>query len=61
MLPLTHEDGDQRTKLVVVDSSGKDRPACITAQTMDGKVYIKYDDDETEYYTDLASLNYRWV
>ena len=60
MLPMTHTDGDQHTKLVV-DFNGRDRPACITAQTMDGKVYIKYDDEEQEYLVDLASLKYRWV
>ena len=57
MLPLSQPEGDARTRLVVQRNGQPDRSAAIVAQTIDGKVYIKYDDESTGgQYVDLSKI-----
>ena len=60
LLPMAAPDSDQSTRILVHDG-GQSRTATITAQTMDGRVYIKYDDSEAEVCISLSSLNYQWL
>ena len=60
MLPLAHADGDQPTRILLRDR-GRDRPATIQAQSMDGRVYWQYDDEEIQHCVDLASMKYQWL
>ena len=60
MLPLAHTDEDDATRLLV-SGPGRDRHATVTAQSADGKVYLRYDDDDTEHCVDLATLKYQWL
>ena len=60
LLPMAAPDSDQNTRILVHDG-GQSRTATIVAQAMDGRVYIKYDDSETEICVNLSSLNYQWL
>ena len=60
LLPMAAPDSDQNTRILIHDG-GQSRAATIVAQTMDGRVYIKYDDSETEICISLSSLNYQWL
>ena len=61
LLPLASESSDVNTRLVLTDA-GRDRPAEIKAQSMDGRVYVTYDDEPDETYCiDLSTSSYRWL
>ena len=60
LLPLSQPSEDQNTRLLIHEG-GRERRATIVAQSIDGKVYLKYDDDDEEHCVDLASLKYQWV
>ena len=60
MLPLAHVDGDTRTR-IGIHEGGRERRATIVNQTMDGRVYIRYDDETIDHCVDLASLRYEWL
>ena len=60
LLPMAAPDRDQNTRILVHDG-GQSRAATIVAQTMDGRVYIKYDESEAEVCVNLSSLNYQWL
>ena len=61
MLPLQQPSSDQRTRLSVERNGQPGRPATIVSQTIDGKVYLKYDDEDTEHCVDLSKLRYHWL
>ena len=52
-----------KTKLLVQDEKSNDqRSGTIKAQSLDGRVYIEYDDKPGEQVAeDLSKLNYVWV
>ena len=59
--PLVKPAGESPTRIAIANR-GRDRDATITAQTIDGKVYVRYDDDPSvEYCVDLTQLKYRWL
>ena len=60
LLPLAQTDVDQATRILVHQGSN-DRRATIKGQTMDGKVYIQYDDMDVEQCVDLSNLKYQWL
>ena len=65
LLPLTQVSEDSPTR-IRIDDKGRMRDATITAQSIDGEVYIKYDDESSmqlpaEHCVDLASAKYYWV
>ena len=53
-------DDDQNTR-ILIHEGGQSRSATIVAQSMDGRVYSKYDDSEVEVCLNLSSLNYQWL
>ena len=65
LLPQTpvSPEGDVKTKLLVQDEKSNDqRSGTIKAQSLDGRVYIEYDDKPGEQVAeDLSKLNYVWV
>ena len=61
MLPLSAPSSDQKTELLVFDS-GQERRAHVEAQSLDGKVYLRYEDDAEHLVCDeLSQLIYRWL
>ena len=65
LLPLTQVSEDSPTR-IRIDDQGRMRDATIKAQSIDGKVYIEYDDEQqmqlpTQHCVDLASAKYYWV
>ena len=60
ILPLAQPSADQRTR-IQVDIDGTYCSGTIQAQSIDGKVHIKFDDfEEVEVYG-LATWQYRWL
>ena len=60
MLPLTHSDDQQRTRLRITDGmSAKDGD--ITAQTADGRVYVRFDGQAEPTVVDLTRVSYEWL
>ena len=60
LLPLAREDDDSLTSMIYNDG-GRDRPAKVKAQSLDGKVYIEFDDEPgKEVCVDLSKSKYRW-
>ena len=60
LLPLAREDDDSLTSMIYNDG-GRDRPAKVKAQSLDGKVYIEFDDEPgKEICVDLSKSKYRW-
>ena len=57
---MARESEDVRARLVI-DDRGSQRGATVMAQSVDGKVYIRYDDEEIEHCVDLSSATYRWL
>ena len=61
LLPLAELSEDQATGILLSDR-GRDRPATVKAQCMDGKVYVVFDDDpHHEHLLDLATCKYQWL
>ena len=61
LLPLAHPEGDDRTRLLIAEGS-EQRRATIVAQAMDGRVYLKFDDEEDNLVcVDLSTLRYKWI
>ena len=63
LLPQTavSPEGDSKTRLVVNDGDDQ-RTGTITAQSLDGRVVIKFDDKpDSPEFCDLSTMNYRWV
>ena len=59
LLPIARTD-DQTTRLMINDR-GRQRPATIKAQAADGRVYVQYEDDDTEHCLDLSTMKYHWL
>ena len=59
LLPIARTD-DQTTRLMVHDR-GRQRPATIMAQAADGRVYVQFEDDDTEHCLDLSQMKYHWL
>ena len=60
MLPLVppHEEGSTR---ISVDVGGDTRAGVVVNQTLDGKVYVKFDGNPgVEESLDLCTARYRW-
>ena len=60
ILPMAQEINGDRTRVSISDR-GRDRDATVKSQTLDGKVYIQYDDEEIEHCVDLSLSKYRWL
>ena len=60
MLPLAQLSEDQSIR-ILINERGRERAATVTAQSADGKVYLRYDDTEEEQCVDLASMKYEWL
>ena len=61
LLPLTPPSEDVRTKLVIFEGN-QERRADIKAQSLDGCVYLEYEDDPGHSVcVDLSQMNYRWA
>jgi len=54
------QSSDHAEKLIINDR-GREREATIQAQSLDGKVLIRYDDEEIDHWIDLTLTTYRWV
>ena len=62
LMPLQEVSEDSRTR-IRLDDNGEWREGDIVAQTIDGKVYIKFLDkaDPEEVCVDLSTCKYNWV
>ena len=60
ILPMAQEINGDRARVSISDR-GRDRDATVKSQTLDGKVYIQYDDEEIEHCIDLSLSKYRWL
>ena len=60
LMPLAQISEDQRTR-ISVDYNGTYHDGSVTAQAMDGKVYVRFDDREEVQCLDLATAKYRWI
>ena len=58
-LPLT-QASEQATRLRI-DDRGRQRDGTITGQSLDGKVYVQFDDETIEHCYDLATAKYHWL
>ena len=60
MLPLVHPHEEGSTR-IAVDVGGDTRAGVVVNQTLDGNVYIKFDDNpDVEELLDLCTARYRW-
>jgi len=58
MLPET----DDTPARLVVEDRGHSRTGTIIAQAVDGKVYVRFDDQpDEEQCVDLSTAKYRWL
>ena len=60
LLPLQAPADDQPTRLRISDG-GRDRDATLVSQCLDGKVYIKFDDEDVDHCLDLTGYRYSWL
>ena len=60
MLPLAQLTEDSPTHIYINDR-GTDRRAQVMSQAADGKVNIRYDDEEIETTVDFSKCKYRWL
>jgi len=60
ILPLTQESEDRSTR-IIVNNGGREREGYVQAQAVDGRVYVKWDDDPTVQCVDLTRTSYRWI
>ena len=62
MLPLAQVSEDDRTKIAIYQGDDH-RKGVIEARSLEGKVYVGFDDSEDTEPTcvDLASARYRWL
>ena len=61
MLPLVQEADDVPTRILVRDR-GYSREGSVVAQSLDGRVYIRFDHDpENERCVDLSTASYQWL
>ena len=60
MLPLAHASDEDRTRLAVYVGN-ESREGTITAQSLDGKVYVRFDGDSEDSCVDLATAKYQWL
>ena len=62
MLPLSQPDDDQSTRLSM-EVDGAWKTGTITAQSIDGKVYVQFDDSPagSEQCYDLSQVRYNWL
>ena len=51
---------DQQTR-IAIQEGGTEREGRITGQTLDGKVYITFDEGDEEKCFDVAASRYRWL
>ena len=61
VLPLSQPIHDTPTRILVQERT-RDRPGTVEAQSVDGRVYVRFDDqlDEQEC-VDLSAAKYRWL
>ena len=60
VLPLAHAEDDIKTRITVDDTDGS-RSGTVKNQTVDGKVYIEFDDKPgQEELMELFQARYRW-
>jgi len=60
LLPLLQPTEETRTRLTLASGSSF-RDATIINQSLDGKVYVRYDDNGAEECLDLSRASYRWI
>lgn len=61
LLPLAQPSEDQPTR-ILLNVAGQDRAGTVVNQTIDGKVYIRFDDgDGVAKCYDLATTRYQWL
>ena len=60
MLPLAQPSVDTPTR-IAVRLAGVEHDGTVINQSIDGKVYIKFDDSQEERCFDLSSTQYRWL
>ena len=60
VLPLVHESEDVSTK-ITIDNNGVDKTGVVEAQSIDGRVYVRWEDDPEVQCLDLSRVSYRWI
>ena len=61
MSVLNPWQGDDVKTDIIVDVGGKEKRGRIQAQSIDGRVYIQFDDETSAQCFDLATIKYRWI
>ncbi len=62
MLPFGAEpSGESQPTRVAIREAGQDHEGTIINQSLDGKVYVKFDDHDTVHTYDLTTTRYRWI
>ena len=60
VLPIQHETEDQSSQLLIHDG-GMSREATLVSQSLDGRVNIRYHDEDIEHTVDLSQMRYQWL
>ena len=60
LLPLSRPAEDRPVE-ILLNENGQDRRATVTNQCMDGKVYVTFEDDQSERCLDLSEHKYQWL